>query len=111
MAGPGSSAPGRSPPRGTRSTSAQPPAVNIGTRAAPAAARPGAPAGPPAAGSGAAVSSTDTASSTTGLSGIRKENCCRYAASNALTSPGRPVSGTVSAVSVPAYRRCARRVD
>ena len=84
MAGPASTAPGRSPRRGTRSTSAHRPPVNIGTRAAPGAAvRPAAAvlaarAGwPPARAPAAAVSSTDTASSSTGLSGIRKENCCR----------------------------------
>ena len=105
-AGPSTACPGRSSVRANRSTWAQAPPVNMATRAPLAgrsfscAERGGRSASRPAS-CLAAVTSTETASTMTGLSRERKEKRRAYSASNAAVICSSGPSGTMTAVSVP----------
>ena len=106
-AGPSTACPGRSPARGNRSTSAQAPSVNIGTRAELTGrsgcflAERGGVSASPSGSCRAAVTSTETASTMTGLSRMRKEKRREYSASNAAVICSSGPTGTMTAVSVP----------
>ena len=76
-AGPRTTRPGASALRGSRSTSAQSPPANIRTRAAGDVAAPADVVGGGGGSWAPWVTSTDTASTITGLSRVRKENRCR----------------------------------
>ncbi len=106
MAGPSTACPGRSPARGNRSTSAQAPPVNMRTRAGPSGRSWS--SGSERAGwspswysSCAPVTSTETASTMTGLSRMRKEKRREYSASKAAVMSASEPAPTMTAVSVP----------
>ena len=119
-AGPATRSPVRRSRRRASRARVHPPPEYSKTDASPPPSCPGrggCPGGPPAgsartgAASGAegAASSTDTASAMIALSRMRKEKNCRYDCSKSASIWGSGPSGTGSAVSVPSYRRWARR--
>ncbi len=104
IAGPVMACPGSSLPRSVKSTSVQAPPVNRGTRAAGSglfSSERGWLSVLASASRWLPATSTDTASTSTGLSRMRKEKRREYSASKALVISVSDPTGTMTAVSVP----------